>query len=107
MLRTPKTVGRKIARLGIPVRYFQKTRGERQNQAFRLEDEFWDALGEIAAGRAMSRPALCREIAKRDRDHNYSSTVRVFVLEHYRERCRKAANLVLLAPNTSVEPSVR
>jgi predicted DNA-binding ribbon-helix-helix protein len=48
-----------------------------------LEPEFWDALKEIAAGRAVSVNQIVRDI---DSDHegNLSSAIRLYVLRHYR-----------------------
>jgi predicted DNA-binding ribbon-helix-helix protein len=52
-----------------------------------LEQEFWDALNEIAenSGRPLAR--LIDEIDKRQgRGKNLSSALRLFVLAHYRNQ---------------------
>ncbi|MEW5726734.1 MAG: ribbon-helix-helix domain-containing protein [Pseudomonadota bacterium] len=52
-----------------------------------LEQEFWDALKEIADGRGVSVNHLVAEIDA-GRDANLSSAIRVFVLRHWRgTRC--------------------
>jgi predicted DNA-binding ribbon-helix-helix protein len=48
-----------------------------------LEDEFWEALREIAVAKDTTRPELIREI-NRTRSHaNLCSAIRLFVLAHY------------------------
>ena len=50
-----------------------------------LEDEFWRALGEIAAARGKSPSALAAEIDKtRPSGTNLSSAIRLFVLAWHR-----------------------
>jgi predicted DNA-binding ribbon-helix-helix protein len=53
-----------------------------------LEDEFWNALKEIANKRAMRLPHLVAEIDERRGHGNLSSAVRLFVLDYY-QRLRK------------------
>ena len=49
-----------------------------------LEDQFWDALREIATARGTAVGALVSSIDA-DRKHgNLSSAIRLFVLDHYR-----------------------
>jgi predicted DNA-binding ribbon-helix-helix protein len=48
-----------------------------------LEEEFWQALKDIAGERGVSVNALVEEI-DRARSGNLSSAIRVFVLERYR-----------------------
>jgi predicted DNA-binding ribbon-helix-helix protein len=48
-----------------------------------IEDEFWEALKEIANERGMSRQALIASIDAERRNANLSSAIRVFVIEHY------------------------
>jgi Uncharacterized protein related to arylsulfate sulfotransferase involved in siderophore biosynthesis len=50
-----------------------------------LEPEFWDSLKEIAEARAVSLNQLVAEI-DRGRGGNLSSAVRVFVLNHWRQK---------------------
>jgi len=50
-----------------------------------LEDEFWDAFKSIAADRGMSANALAYRIdSERDLSSGLASSIRVFVLNHYR-----------------------
>lgn len=50
-----------------------------------LESAFWSALKDIARARGTSVNALVTEIDK-SRDGNLSSALRVFVLDHFRDR---------------------
>lgn len=50
-----------------------------------LEDEFWDALGEIAARRGVSLNQIIAEIDT-GRSGNLSSAIRVFVLKSLRDQ---------------------
>jgi predicted DNA-binding ribbon-helix-helix protein len=49
-----------------------------------LEDEFWQGLKTIAAGRHMPIAELVHQIDRERRHGNLSSAVRLFVLEYYR-----------------------
>jgi predicted DNA-binding ribbon-helix-helix protein len=51
-----------------------------------LEDAFWDALRDAAAGSAMTASALVAAIDARREHGNLSSAIRLFVLDCYRER---------------------
>ena len=51
-----------------------------------LEDAFWKALKEIAAGRNMTLSELVGAIDAERRHGNLSSAVRLFVLDYYRAR---------------------
>lgn len=52
-----------------------------------LEDEFWASFCEIAASRSKPINRLAAEIdATRIGDAGLASTIRLFVLNHYRER---------------------
>jgi predicted DNA-binding ribbon-helix-helix protein len=56
-----------------------------------LEDEFWDALREIADRGNIALSAVVEQI-DRDRDNiNLSSALRVFVLNHFRPLSRTGA----------------
>jgi predicted DNA-binding ribbon-helix-helix protein len=48
-----------------------------------LENEFWDALEEIAEAKDTTRPRLINEINKTRSNANLSSAVRLFVLAYY------------------------
>jgi predicted DNA-binding ribbon-helix-helix protein len=49
-----------------------------------LENEFWDALREIARQKNLSASALIATIAKSKNSDNLSSAIRVFVVDHLR-----------------------
>ena len=49
-----------------------------------LENEFWDALCEIARQKNLSASALIETVAKSKNSNNLSSAIRVFVLDHFR-----------------------
>ena len=51
-----------------------------------LEDAFWQGLKEIAAARHVSLAELIAAIDSGRRDGNLSSSIRLFVLDHYRAR---------------------
>jgi predicted DNA-binding ribbon-helix-helix protein len=51
-----------------------------------LEDEFWSGLKEIAAGRNMTLSDLVATIERARESGNLSSSLRLFVLEAYRQR---------------------
>ncbi len=51
-----------------------------------LEDAFWKALKDIAAGRHMTLSELVGAIDAERRHGNLSSGVRLFVLDYYRAR---------------------
>jgi predicted DNA-binding ribbon-helix-helix protein len=57
--------------------------------SIKLEEPFWQAIGEIAQARGCSIPALIRSVAAKRVDGNLSSIVRVFVLEQYRAAGQK------------------
>ena len=52
-----------------------------------LEDEFWNALKEIAVAQNISAAALVSKIDSGREAANLSSAIRVYVLSYYRERC--------------------
>ncbi len=55
-----------------------------------IEDDFWRALGEIAAERGMNSAALIAEIDQARGRANLSSAIRSTVLAWYRVRTSKA-----------------
>jgi predicted DNA-binding ribbon-helix-helix protein len=55
-----------------------------------LEDAFWNYLKEVAENRGISVSIVVAEIQSQDRQTNLSSAIRLFVLEHARERCEAA-----------------
>ncbi|MFN3854985.1 MAG: ribbon-helix-helix domain-containing protein [Phreatobacter sp.] len=55
-----------------------------------LEDEFWNALKEIAAERRETLSELVGHIDKDRVQGNLSSSIRLFVLDHYRSKSATA-----------------
>ena len=53
-----------------------------------LEDEFWQALKQIAAGFDMPMAKLVHRIDTQRQNGNLSSALRLFVLEHYLRRTK-------------------
>jgi len=51
-----------------------------------LENEFWDGLRYIAGTQQLSLSSLIPEIQAKYEHHNLSSAIRLFVLDHYRNR---------------------
>jgi len=51
-----------------------------------LEDDFWNALKEIARERHMTLSELAAEIDAHRQEGNLSSAVRLFVLDFYRDQ---------------------
>jgi len=51
-----------------------------------LEDAFWKGLKEIAAGRNQTLSDMVAAIDRDRQDGNLSSAIRLFVLDHYRNR---------------------
>jgi predicted DNA-binding ribbon-helix-helix protein len=49
-----------------------------------LEDQFWDALREIATARGSPMGTLVSSIDVDRKHNNLSSVIRLFVLDHYR-----------------------
>jgi len=54
-----------------------------------LEDEFWEALQEVAGSKALSPVQLVNQIAQSRSPGNLSSAVRVFLLKHFRTQRSK------------------
>jgi predicted DNA-binding ribbon-helix-helix protein len=55
-----------------------------RNTSITLEDDFWDALREIAAQQGTTTAALVSTIDTNLQHLNLSSAIRLFVLDHYR-----------------------
>ena len=51
-----------------------------------LEPEFWEALREIATERGSTLTGLVRGIKRERRKGNLSSTIRLYVLRHFRDQ---------------------
>ena len=56
------------------------------NTSVSLEDAFWKALKEIAAGRGMTLSDLVAVIDSERQHGNLSSVIRLFVLDFYRDQ---------------------
>ena len=52
-----------------------------------LEDEFWQSLKNIAASQRLSVRHLVSKIDSERKSGNFSSALRLFVLNHYQRRC--------------------
>ena len=57
-----------------------------RNTSVSLEDQFWDALKEIAKERGATLQDLVATIKAERNTGGLSSAIRVFVLEHYEAR---------------------
>lgn len=55
-----------------------------------MEQEFWDALREIAAERGMTATKLIAEVEAQRAGANLSSHLRVYVLTYYRAAARRS-----------------
>jgi len=53
--------------------------------SMRLETQFWDALKDVAERERSDVGEICTRIAKRDRNANLSSAVRVAMMDYYRD----------------------
>jgi predicted DNA-binding ribbon-helix-helix protein len=58
----------------------------RRKTSTSLENEFWEALREIAQSRKMPLSALLATIKTEHQQNNLSSAIRVFILNHYRKQ---------------------
>jgi predicted DNA-binding ribbon-helix-helix protein len=52
-----------------------------------LEDDFWNALKEIAAAQNITLNELVLKIDNERTHANLSSAIRLYILSYYRERC--------------------
>jgi predicted DNA-binding ribbon-helix-helix protein len=64
---------------------------ERHKTSISLEDEFWEALKEIAPVRGMSLRRLIVSIDRARNHDNLSSALRLFVLEFYQDQAGRRA----------------
>ena len=53
--------------------------------SMRLESQFWEALRDVAEREHSDVGEICTRIAKRSRNANLSSAVRVAMMDYYRE----------------------
>lgn len=68
-----------------------------------LEAAFWSALRDVAAERGVSVAALVREIDHVRDGAGLSSAVRVFLLDHFRQRAR--GDSAMCVNRDSVQPT--
>ncbi len=54
-----------------------------------LEEDFWDGLREIADREKLTRSALVERIAEHHDGVNLSSSIRVFIINHFQTRRTK------------------
>lgn len=66
-----------------------------------LEDQFWDALREIADHEHMAISALVATIDHSRTTNNLSSAIRVYVLDHFRRNDRARPETAAAAKNRS------
>jgi predicted DNA-binding ribbon-helix-helix protein len=59
-----------------------------QKTSVSLEDEFWQALKQIAVGLDMPMAELVHQISQQREYGNLSSALRLFVLDHYLSRAK-------------------
>ena len=64
-----------------------------------LEDQFWDALREIAEHEQMAISTLVAHIDHHRTTSNLSSAIRVYVLDHFRHGDKSAASAVVAPKN--------
>jgi len=75
--------------MASPIRKRTVSLSERNNgrvTSVSLEDEFWNALTEIASFEGQSITRLITRIAEQTSSGNLSSAIRVHVMEYYRSR---------------------
>ena len=58
-----------------------------------LEDEFWGAFRRIAQEERMTCGELADRVDSARKDHNLSSAIRLFVLDHYKTRVDALENM--------------
>ena len=68
-----------------------------------LEDEFWAALKKIAVRHRVTLSDLIGSIDSQRQHGNLSSAVRLFVLQHYRQRVEETAHPDVSATTTEMQ----
>jgi predicted DNA-binding ribbon-helix-helix protein len=58
----------------------------RHKTSISLENEFWDALKEIAHAKQLTVSSMISSIQAEESQSNLSSTIRLFVFQHFRTR---------------------
>ena len=64
-----------------------------------LENEFWEALHEIARRENIALSTLVEQISQHRDNVNLSSAIRVFVFNHFRAAAKNEAKLELISAN--------
>jgi predicted DNA-binding ribbon-helix-helix protein len=80
-----------------------------QKTSVSLEDEFWQALKQIAAELDMPMAELVHQISRQREYGNLSSALRLFVLEHYlsRAKARRDSEAAQTSAQASAQESVQ
>jgi predicted DNA-binding ribbon-helix-helix protein len=71
-----------------------------------LEDDFWNALKEIADDRHLTLSELVSGIDKQRQHGNLSSALRLFVLKYYRDKAAVRLNNEMLDKQSEPPPTV-
>ena len=71
-----------------------------------LEDDFWNALKEIAGNRHVTLSELVGSIKAQRQNSNLSSALRLFVLEYYRSKAAEKLNNEMLREQSAPPPHV-
>lgn len=71
-----------------------------------LEDQFWDALKEIAANRRSTLSEIVASIDSGRNQGNLSSAIRLYVLAHYRGQAASRDNLDVVDRPSSARSTV-
>ena len=71
-----------------------------------LEDDFWNALKEIAGDRHLTLSELVSGIDKQRQHGNFSSALRLFVLKYYRDKAAERLNNEMLDKQSEPPPTV-
>ena len=81
-MKSPKRAKSRIVKRSVKI--------GRHGTSVSLEDQFWDALKEIAKERGATMQDLIGSIKAERRMGGLSSAIRVFVIEHYEPRSPRA-----------------
>ena len=70
-----------------------------------LEEEFWNSMKEISSARDITLSDLVSEIDKARRQGNLSSAIRLYVLDHFRNKVPNGSSLAGASPPTTSLPA--
>jgi predicted DNA-binding ribbon-helix-helix protein len=79
---------------------------DHQKTSVSLEDDFWNALKEIAGDRHLTLSELVSGIDKQRQHGNLSSALRLFVLKYYRDKAAERLNNEMLDKQSEPLPTV-